>query len=402
MNAADEERARSWIVEIIDTLIEGVIWRREGGDLRALDQGGLSINTFHGCWYSHSAKQGSWSVIPLIMLLKGWVHTEACAWVTAWLKAHPGTGTGITGNGDDAVIENATIARAIRDKVVEPETQTETYICQTRGVKLTSFAGLPVRSLLLARTGESAIVGLLTAHGRETGMLLTYIDAHGQKSLVAPQRRRFNMEKAPGAVFELPAPDNATELLADTVVCEGLEDFLSVVSLGRSWAVKGLPGIGTLRHLSVRQGERVLVIRDGDARGSPSDKALIAGVDHLLNEGAAVVRITDTPPGEDANSILQKEGPEGLLALINASTPAQLSIDGEVTRLSRLERLDYAQRRLGEAKRLGITAKVLDAEVKQQRRLPESPPNRRKARPMVSGTVLILRTRCRGRTKPAR
>jgi hypothetical protein len=40
---------------------------------------------------------------------------------------------------------------------------------------------------------------------------------------------------------------------------------------------------------------RVTVVRDGDAPGSPADKALRAGLDRLILDGADVY-VTATPP----------------------------------------------------------------------------------------------------------
>ena len=114
-----------------------------------------------------------------------------------------------------------------------------------------------------------------------------------------------------------------------------------------------LPGIGTLKHLSVKKGERIVVCRDGDEPGSSADEGLVKGVDHLLLEGADV-RVTNTPAGEDANSILQAEGTSALNELIADAAPATLSLDGEITRLSRLDPLDYDRERKAAAERLGI------------------------------------------------
>lgn len=61
--------------------------------------------------------------------------------------------------------------------------------------------------------------------------------------------------------------NDAVDILADTLVVEGLEDLLSLAELGRAARLVGLPGIGTLRHLPVKEGERITVFRDGDEPG---------------------------------------------------------------------------------------------------------------------------------------
>jgi putative DNA primase/helicase len=368
MNASDEERLNSWIVEIVEALVDGVQWRQEGDERRAIGLGGFSVNTRSGAWYSHTHGTGSYSTIPLIKLLKSCGYPEAQSWAETWLKAHPGTGAGIIANGDDIAIEHAAIAKHVIDQLIDPVgTMVQTHVQQTRGIPITDFSKLPVKFLPHARTGESAVAALMTSHGRVVATELTYLDPYGNKSQVLPNRRRFNLEKAPDAVFELPAQEGVADMLANTAITEGLPDFLSVASLGRPWRLVGLPGIGTLRHLPVKRGERVIVIRDGDDLGSAGHNALIAGIDHLILEGA-VVRVTETPLGADANSILQAEGHPGLLALINtASALAELSDDGEITRLSRLDRLEYERQRKGQAEKLGIRVGALDDVVKKKR-----------------------------------
>ncbi len=368
MDAAGEERLGSWICEVIETLVETVNWREEGFERRALGQGGLTVNTRSGAWYQHGAGKGGYRVLPLIQLLKGCTYRAAVEWGDAWLRSHPGTGAGVTGGGDDAEIDSAAITQDLLDKLEPPAgTHADTYL-RSRGIEIADFSKLPVKFLPFARTGESAIAGILTSHGRTVAVQLGYLDAHGRKSLVSPARRRFNLEKARDAIFELPAPENATEILADKVISEGAEDFLSVALMGRSWNLVGLPGIGALRHLPVKKGERIVVIRDGDEPGSPSDRDLTAGIDHLILEGA-LVQVTETPLEEDANSVLSRDGLAGLMTLIGtASNPAELSEDGEITRLSRLDHLEYERQRKTQAEKLGMRLGALDKEVQRRRR----------------------------------
>ena len=160
--------------------------------------------------------------------------------------------------------------------------------------------------------------------------------------------------------------NDAVDILADTLVVEGLEDLLSLAELGRAARLVGLPGIGTLRHLPVKEGERITVFRDGDEPGSGADKGLVAGVDHLLLEGA-VVRVTSTPNGQDANDVLLAGGLVALRELIAGAEPATLSRDGEITRLSRLDRLAYDAERKAVAGQLGIRVPTLDQEVAKRR-----------------------------------
>jgi DNA primase len=132
-----------------------------------------------------------------------------------------------------------------------------------------------------------------------------------------------------------------------------------LAELGRPVRIVGLPGIAALAHLCVKKGERILIVADGDEPDSPAAKALFSGTDALLLQGASV-RVTQTPPGEDANSILQRGGIEALAELISDNYPAELTDDGEITRLSRLDPLDYERGRRAAAERLGIRLSTLD------------------------------------------
>jgi hypothetical protein len=170
-----------------------------------------------------------------------------------------------------------------------------------------------VRFLPDARTGESAIVGLLSGRGHTTGLQVGYLTPEGEKSPVEPKRRRFNIEKAADAVFEVQAGTGR-----HTIVAERLEDALSVLQLRISNEIRivGLPGISTLRSIAAHDGDRFVIVRDGDVSGRPADDALVRGIDYLLLAGATV-SVAGTPSGEDANSILVKDGPEALRARID-------------------------------------------------------------------------------------
>jgi putative DNA primase/helicase len=363
MTAGEEERLRSWIAEIIEALIEGVRWRQEGDEKRALNQGGLTINVRSGCWYNHSTGEGGWSALSLIEFLNRDGRAEAESWAAAWLNNHPGRGSCATAD-DDIEIEHAIAARDILYRLIEPAgTPAETYL-RSRGIS----GELPssVRYLPDARIGEGAVAGILTSHDRVVGVQLGYLDPDGRKSTVAPSRRRFMLERASDAVFELATQSGVTDMLADTVVVEGLEDALSISELGRPWRIVGLPGIGALKHLSVKRNERVIVVRDGDAPGSSADTALVAAIDHLLLEGAAV-KVTPTPLGADANSVLQNGGVKALNDLIGQAKFAHLSIIGEIERLARLDPLDYDGERKSVAERFDLRLKTLDHEVGKRR-----------------------------------
>ena len=86
MSPADLERAGTWITAIVETILEGVTWRREGDEYRASGHGGLTINTRRGCWFNHASGKGGWSVVPLVALLKGCDNAAAAEWVADWRR----------------------------------------------------------------------------------------------------------------------------------------------------------------------------------------------------------------------------------------------------------------------------------------------------------------------------
>src|SRR6516165_4900074 len=121
MTSADEERLRSWAVEIASTLLPDLKSRDEGNERRFLGRGGFTVNRRTGAWYSHTASKGSYSPIRLIEFLAGYGTAEAVKWATAWLKKHPGTGKCAAEEGDEdgRVSASAADARDAIERMVE-------------------------------------------------------------------------------------------------------------------------------------------------------------------------------------------------------------------------------------------------------------------------------------------
>jgi hypothetical protein len=363
LSPGDVARLQTWHLEIAATILHDVVHRDEGADRRYPDHGGLVIHRKSGAWYCHADGEGGYSTVRLIMCMTGCTADEATKWARRWAETHPGRGScdGVDDDDDDDGAgrhASAVRCREILAQAIEViGTPGETYL-RSRGLE----PPYPdcVKYLPDARVGEGALVALLSARGRTTGAQLGYLDCDGRKSLVLPNRRRYAIEREPGAIFAVVSPKpGVADMIVDTVINEGVEDALSVATLGRPWRVLGAPGLGAVQHLTVRQNERIAMFRDGDVPGSPADKALAAAVDALLLQGA-VVKVTQTPTGQDANSILQDKGQGALLALIAQAKPAELSIDGEVRRLARLDRVEYDRQRGPLAKKFGIRLSTLD------------------------------------------
>src|SRR5262249_4323161 len=153
--------------------------------------------TRNGAWYAHALGRGHVSAVELIAVLKECSQAEAQEWADAWLQSHLGTGS-ITLDDDADNIQDAPYAAELLERLADPlDTVVETYL-GARGIDTAALPAI-VKFLPNARCGEGAIAGLLTANGRLVGLQIGYLDARGNKSMVAPQQRRFNLESAPGA-----------------------------------------------------------------------------------------------------------------------------------------------------------------------------------------------------------
>jgi hypothetical protein len=348
LSAAEYETARTWALDIAETLLADNHYRDEGDERRFTARGGLLINKRSGAWYSHSAQRGGYSPITFIVFLKQCSADEAVVWLKAFLSAHPGNGNcdGAPEDDDDTPASAAQAQEFLDNLIDVIGTSSGSYAAARKLDPPYPATG----HIPYARCGESGFCGLLSSHDRIVGLQVRYITPDGGKSTVTPLRRRFMLEKAPDAVFAVPYEGSNGEVF----VCEGLEDTLSVYRYGkRRCRIVGLPGIGALRHLKFPNGTKVTIVRDGDAPGSAGDKALQDGIDHLILDGVDVY-VTVTPLGSDANKILQEAGVDALAELLDKAEPATLSMQGEIEKLARLSPLDYALIRKAEAKRLQI------------------------------------------------
>ena len=94
VSASNAIRLRSWAVEIAVALLpEGTDRRVDGADIRFSKTGGLCINKKNGAWYVHSVNKGGWETVGLIKHLRQCSTEDAFRWSSAWLAAHPGTGS---------------------------------------------------------------------------------------------------------------------------------------------------------------------------------------------------------------------------------------------------------------------------------------------------------------------
>ena len=159
---------------------------------------------------------------------------------------------------------------------------------------------------------------------------------------------------------------------------EGTEDALSVRMAVQEPVVATL-GVAAIGKAKLPVGvKEVVVVRDGDAAGSPSDERLWRGVARLMGQGVDVL-VTQRPTRvfgkqsglKDANDVLQAHGVAGVQQLIDTASdkPDELDSDVFLDELSRLSNTEYEVARAQAAKKTGMRVGALDVERSERRKL---------------------------------
>jgi hypothetical protein len=365
LSAAEDRRLRSWNLEIAAVLL-GDSWRDAGEERAWQHSGGFHIRRRDGSWWSFGAWQGGYSGIGLIRFLKQCDHAEAVAWARTWLDSHAGTGDCDGDVEDDdgrpaSKIGGRLPAEHARELLARSQPVDGTPAAAYLQSRALSPPWPPwLRFVADARTGEDGLLAILRAHQTDVGLQVTYLDPAGAKSTVEPLRQAFLWERDHGkaGVFEWSPFMPGTDQLP-LLVCEGVEDVLSLATVVPDNRILGLPGIHVLAQLTVSRDSRVIVCRDGDAPGSDADKGLIRGLDRLLLQHAEVL-VTAPEQNQDNNDVFQAGGAEALRALVDAAKPASLSLDGEAIRCARMDDADYDRVRREIADKHGIRVRTLD------------------------------------------
>ena len=384
INAEEVERLRSWLSVIAETLLPDATFDEDSrGERKYNGQAGLHINIPKGAWYDFGLERGGVSPITLVQRLKNdCTYDSAIEWLILFGGTHAGAGP--CGGQDEAAEDGegsdtteaafAWLHRELTSRRTRARgTVTRQYLSH-RGIEL-----LPEDNGVVdvightddARLGESAFIAMLSEGGRDTSAMVTYLTPFATKSQAKPNRRRLDLVKTKAPpVLRLPPPDptGALDPIADYLVGEGMEDALSLYQLRRNLTVIGVPGVGAIKDLGFRKGDRVIIVADGDEPGSRGAKDLAAAVDALLLAGVKV-RVTRTALGEDANQVLVHWGIDILRELCACPPEAQLSLNGRITRLAELDDpVAAAQERLLIAKIFNVGVKVVDDSLKALRR----------------------------------
>jgi hypothetical protein len=362
-DAGEYQRLTSWMPEIACELSPGTKVRRYGNGVRVGRKGSLNVDT-EG-WYSFEADEGGSDPLSLMLFLRPDAEpVELRRFALEWLRTHPGMGSG---GQRTELPDHSTLVRQILNDMVPIAGTLAEHNLKRRGIHTdwpVSLAGF-VRDD--DHPGEGALVGVIVdAHGIPAGVQLGYLDVAGRKMEVGGTERRqfFLNREALGLRFHVSPLDIDPAL--PVFITEGLENALSLAMAYPMAEIIGLPGIGRMRRLPPFVDRDVVVFRDGDAPGAPASRSLLTGVDALLI-GGAQVKVTNTPPDADANSILQEGGIDAIRAVVDGAVEAALSPKGIVEKLAGLKDLDYELSRKTHARTLGIRPSALDDMVTRAR-----------------------------------
>ena len=314
----EAQKAATQLVEIAASILPlGTRHWQEDDEVRFEHSCGLSINLKGRGWCMHGVvvngkTAGGHTAVGLVQALRGGRRQTAKEWVKAWVSANPHPGS-ILEIPDDEIDQDphpggrASAERIAARKMPSADTLTDQYLLSRKLAPPYPEGLIAHLEHVKDRPGECAIVATLTSYGggHIVGYQLGYLTTEATKSLIKPQRRRLMLERCPDPCFYVPAPPGPADTAFNLFICEGVENALSLYTLGRRLPIVGVPGVNIIGKLPVAKGSKVLLFRDGDKPGSGPDKARITGQDDLLLRGCEVW-VTDTPSGQDPNSILQK------------------------------------------------------------------------------------------------
>jgi hypothetical protein len=359
-------------VERLNTLLPDIVARVKPGapikiqadsSVRIGSKGALVLGPAAGLWYDHEASTGGHSAGSL---LKHLGVNGPGKWARTFLATHQGDGSLEVDPEDTSDSKQEASRQAMEHFASHAHpvvgTPAETYL-KSRGIN----APYPdnIGWVGQARTGEGAMVAIVSGPDGPIAVQLTYLTPEGHKSSTDPQRRTYRGQPdwQAGDGFRLPVKEAAER----TIVVEGVEDALSLLQAKAGTVIIASLGLSNLGKTTVDASLPVIIFRDGDDPDSPASTGLTKGVDRLILQGAAVA-ITDTPLGSDANALLQSDGPGALVDLVDNAEPSELSIDGHITQCANLSVTEYEKVRTALAKSLDIRVTFLDKQVSARRR----------------------------------
>jgi Protein of unknown function (DUF3631) len=391
LTSAEHARLDSYILDIAREA-RGHAAPDGSGNYRFGSKGGLCIyanGQFHD--FSGGAREHGYNALLLIQHL--YPNEHAIIWARDWLARHPGNGSFIPGDSEpvDDFAEAEAMAYVERLYNGAPPidgTQGYTYITHTRGLPLYPEDQAQLRWIAHYRGDEGALLAPVTDDGGKlVTLLVIYVTPDGKKSPHAPSRITIRGAKRPGLYrFGSPGP-----IVVET---EGIEKGFAARAAGAEYVVVcgGVSNIGRVPLLpEVRS---VVIARDADPVGSPSDLALWRGVVRRLGQGLKVavtarpvdIAPKDAPPLKDLDDVWRYD-PDLVSVLLKGAILEHGRLGGAVDKAildaaSRLDAVALGRARKGVAELLMIKlgalddalAEIIQARVKQREEEPKADP----------------------------
>ena len=328
LSVEDDIRLGSWRLGIAGEARPGA--RHDGaGVWRFGSKGALCIyadGQYHDFSDNGPTAHGS---RPLQLIQHLYPDADPVEWARAWLARHLGSGD-FTAREDEAKDEFADVeAMAYIAQLYKGATPTEdtpafVYLTETRRLRLCAEDAALLRWIGHYRGDEGALLYPVTDDGGQLVALFgVYVTADGRKSPHGSGRFILKgMRKwAEYGLFRLGAPGPRT------VECEGAEKGLTARAAGAKYVVVtgGVSRIGKVPLPP--QTTTVVIARDADPPGSPSDQALWRGVVRRLGQDLETlvtarpnsVASKDAPPLKDLDD-LWRHDPEAVSFLLAGAT----------------------------------------------------------------------------------
>lgn len=150
------------------------------------------------------------------------------------------------------------------------------------------------------------------------------LDDGEPKYLNSPESPLFRKRET---LYGIPQALPALRETRHAILVEGYTDVLALANVGIRGALAALGTAFSSAHAAwlARSCDRVTVVFDGDAAGR---KAAYGSAGPLLGAGLEV-RMVMLPPGEDPDSLVRKQGKDGMLALLEAGTEVVPTLCGD-------------------------------------------------------------------------
>jgi len=207
---------------------------------------------------------------------------------------------------------DSAVANYLRNRGIDPEKLPPCIYGRPHKFKgaASSLVGLAFND----KNKVSAMVEVYVTHDGKKAPPLSRTDDDGKEVVIIPE----SSKRTTGHIKGNPIKMGQGPL----VLCEGLEDALSIYQNVPDHEVWCVCGVDNLAAALVPANTTVTICSDGDDVDSAAAGKLKRAISRFQARGCTVL-VTQTPPGQDANSI----GGEALRRLIDEAVPAERAED---------------------------------------------------------------------------